>query len=64
MAYTFTNSKGTKYILHARVTTLKSGKTQTLYYFAKAQGQGALDKVPAGYQVVESKNGLPVLKKS
>jgi hypothetical protein len=64
MAYTFTNSKGTKYILHARVTTLKNGKTQTLYYFAKAQGQGALDRVPAGYMVVESKNGLPILKKS
>jgi hypothetical protein len=44
---------------------LKSGKEQTLYFFAKkVKDEGALDAVPAGYQVVESKNGLPVLKKA
>lgn len=63
MAFTFTNSKGKTYILHATTRTLKSGKTQTLYFFAKTKKEGALDAVPAGYKVTESKNGLPMLKK-
>ncbi len=63
MAYEFTNSKGKTYILHSRQVELKGGRTQTLYFFAKEAGQGVLDAVPAGYQVAESKNGLPVLKK-
>jgi hypothetical protein len=64
MAYSYQNSKGVTYYLHSSKTTLKSGKEQTLYYFAKEVKQGALDAVPAGYAVSESKNGLPVLKKS
>lgn len=63
MAFEFTNSRGNKYILHSTTRTLKSGKEQTLYYFAKTEKEGALDAVPEGYEVVESKNGLPVLKK-
>jgi hypothetical protein len=63
MAYEFKNSKGKTYFLHSRNVELKGGRTQTLYFFAKEPGQGALDAVPAGYQVAESKNGLPVLKK-
>jgi hypothetical protein len=63
MAYTFTNSKGNKYILHSRQTVLKNGAKQTIYFFAKEAKDGALDAVPAGYEVSESKNGLPVLKK-
>jgi hypothetical protein len=42
---------------------LKSGKEQTIYFFAKEVKEGALDAVPEGYVVSESKNGLPVLKK-
>jgi hypothetical protein len=64
MAFTYENSKGNKYILHGRQTTLKNGKQQTIYFFAKEAKDGALDAVPAGYQVSESKNGLPVLKKA
>ncbi|MCL4804834.1 MAG: hypothetical protein KJ046_11095 [Anaerolineae bacterium] len=63
MAFKFTNSKGKDYFLHSRTVELKGGRTQQLYFFAKEPGQGALDAVPAGYQVAESKNGLPVLKK-
>lgn len=63
MAFTFKNSKGTTYILHGRDRTLKSGKIQTLYFFAKTEKEGLLDAVPDGYMVVESKTGLPVLKK-
>lgn len=63
MAYTYTNSKGRAYILHSRDTTLKNGKKQTIYFFAKDEKAGALDTVPKGYEVSESKNGLPVLKR-
>ena len=64
MAFAYTNSRGNTYFLHATTRTLKSGKEQKLYFFAKTVKDGALDAVPAGYQVVESKNGLPVLKRA
>lgn len=64
MAFSYKNSKGTTYYLHATTRTLKSGKEQKLFFFAKTERAGALDAVPAGYQVVESKTGLPVLKKA
>jgi hypothetical protein len=63
MAYSHTNSKGNQYFLHSKTTVLKGGRQQTIYYFAKTVKEGALDAVPAGYEVFESKNGLPVLKK-
>ncbi len=64
MAYTYENSKKNSYILHSRQTTLKNGAKQTIYFFAKEAKEGALDAVPEGYEVSESKNGLPVLKKA
>jgi hypothetical protein len=63
MAFTFKNSRGVNYYLHSQTRTTKSGKKQTLYFFAKDVRSGSLDAVPMGYQVVENKNGLPVLKK-
>jgi hypothetical protein len=64
MAYSFTNSKDKTYYLHCRETVLKNGNTRSLYFFAKEPKEGAIDAVPEGYEVSESKNGLPVLKKS
>lgn len=64
MAFKYTNSKGNAYILHSRKTVLKNGTEQTIYFFAKEAKEGALDAVPNGYEVSESKNGLPVLKKA
>ncbi len=64
MAYSHTNSKGNTYYLHSKITVLKNGREQRLYYFAKTIKDGALNAVPAGYIVSESKNGLPVLKKA
>ena len=63
MPYTYTNSKGSTYVLHGRMTTLKGGREQKIYFFGKEAKEGALDAVPDGYEVSESKNGLPVLKK-
>ena len=64
MAYSYTNSKGSTYILHSKTTQLKNGRSQTIYYFAKTEKEGALNAVPDGYKVKESKNGLPVLSKA
>ena len=64
MAYRHTNSKGNTYILHGRNRVSKTGKTSTLYFFAKEEKEDALDAVPAGYIVAETKTGLPVLKKA
>ncbi len=65
MAYSYTNAKGRTYYLHMKETTLKSGNKQTIYFFAKEiKDEGALDAVPEGRVVSETKNGLPVLKKA
>lgn len=64
MAYSHTNSKGQTYYLHGKVVTLKGGRQQQIYYFAKEEKVGALDSVPSGYLVTENKRtGLPMLKK-
>ena len=62
MAFKYTNSKGKAYYLHASVRMTSSGKEQRLYFFSQTVKDGALDAVPAGYTVVESSNGLPLLK--
>lgn len=64
MAFSYKNSKGNTYYLHKRETTLKNGRTQTIFFFAKEPKDGAINEVPEGYQVSESRNGLPVLKKA
>jgi hypothetical protein len=64
MPYKYKNSKGNEYILHARVTKLRNGKEQTLYYFSKEAKDNALDAVPDGYRVSETATGLPVLQRS
>jgi len=63
MAFKFKNSKGQEYFLHGRSTPTASGKSRTIYFFAREEREGALDKVPDGYEVSESRTGLPVLKK-
>jgi hypothetical protein len=63
MAYGFTNSKGTTYYLHGKKSVTSTGKERTLFYFSKEVKEGAMDTVPDGYDVVEMKTGLPVLKK-
>lgn len=55
MAYAHTNSKGTTYYLHS------NGK---MFFFSKEIKEGALETVPAGYNVVEMKTGMLVLKKA
>lgn len=64
MAFQHTNSKGQLYNLHMKDVTLKGGRLQRIYFFARDVREGAVDVLPAGYMVVENaKTGLPVLKK-
>lgn len=66
MAYSFTNSKGDTYYLHGKHVTLKNGRDQLIFFFARdVRDQFAMAEVPAGYVVVETKRtGMPVLKKA
>jgi len=64
MAYAFTNSKGVTYYLHTKKSITSTGKERTLFFFSKEVKEGTLDAVPEGYNVVEMKTGLPVLKKA
>ena len=65
MAYSVTNSKGQTYYLHGKMVTLRGGRKQQIYYFAREVKDAALDDMPDGYQVTENKRtGLPMLKKA
>lgn len=65
MAYSHTNSKGVTYYLHKKDVTLRGGKLQTIYYFAKDTRPEAIDALPEGYEVVENpRNGFLTLKRS
>lgn len=64
MAYEHVNSKGQTYYLHQREVTLKGGRQQTIYFFAREVKDGAIDALPDNMQVVENtRTGLPILKK-
>jgi hypothetical protein len=64
MAYSTTNSKGQTYYLHMKDVTLKGGRLQRIYFFARDIREGAVDELPEGYMEVENpRTGLKVLKK-
>ena len=64
MAFSYTNAKGQTYHLHGKKVRLKNGREQQIYYFARDVRDGALDEVPEGYEVMETKRtGMPVLRK-
>lgn len=65
-AYAYENSKGITYYLHTKEVTLKGGRKQQIYYFAKAVNpEFALASIPASRVVSENKRtGLPLLKRA
>jgi hypothetical protein len=64
MAYAHTNSKGVEYYLHSKKVTLRGGKEQTIYYFAKDVRPEAIDALPDAYTVIENpRNGFLTLKR-
>ena len=64
-AFSYTNAKGQVYYLHTKEVTLKNGRVQRIYFFARDIREGSLDAVPAGMEVMETKRtNMPVLKRS
>lgn len=64
MAYSQTNSKGQQYFLHTKDVTLKGGRIQTIFFFARNVRDGAVEEMPEGYESVENpRTGLLVLRK-
>lgn len=66
MAYGHKNSKGQTYFLHTKEVTLRGGRKQRIFFFARDERPAdALDAMPEGYKVIENKRtGLPMLKKA
>lgn len=65
MAYSYTNKKKVTYYLHNKDVTLRGGRHQIIYFFAREVRAGSLNAVPAGYKVMETeRTGMPVLKKA
>lgn len=66
MAFSTQSKKtGETYYLHSKTVTLRGGRQQTIYFFARDVRDGALDEVPEGYMVMEnSRTGLPMLKRA
>lgn len=64
-AYKYTNSNGVDYYLHTKNVTLRGGKVQPIFYFAKDERPAdALAELPAGYEVIENpRNKFVILKK-
>ncbi len=65
MAYTHQNSKGVTYYLHSKEVTLRGGRRQRIYWFAKqVNPENAVDALPEGMKVVENaRNGFLALKR-
>lgn len=67
MAFSTQSKKtGETYYLHSKTVTLRGGRQQTIYFFARdVREDGALEEVPAGMMVMEnSRTGLPMLKRA
>ncbi len=64
MAFSHVNSKGQTYYLHSREVTLKGGRQQRIYFFAREEKDGVINELPEGFIVIENpRTGLPILKK-
>ena len=66
MAYKHTNSKGVTYYLHKADVTLRGGKPQTIYFFAKVakNAKGEPTDLPEGREVKENpRNGFLTVSK-
>jgi len=66
MAYSVQSKKtGETYYLYSKDVTLRGGRQQTIYYFAREAKDNAMDDLPAGYTTMENeRTGLPMLEKA
>jgi len=66
MAYKHTNSKGVTYYLYKSEVTLRGGKPQTIYFFAKTDNnaKGTATDLPEDREVRENpRNGFLTISK-
>ena len=65
MAFSTQSKKtGETYFLHSKEVTLRGGRKQVIFYFARDERPNACE-LPDGYEVLENpRTGLPMLKKS
>lgn len=65
MAFSTQSKKtGETYFLHSKEVTLRGGRKQVIFYFAREQKANACE-LPSGYEVMEnSRTGLPMLRKA
>lgn len=65
MAFSTKSKKtGETYFLHKKDVTLRGGRQQTIYYFAREEKANSCD-LPDGYETMEnSRTGLPMLRKA
>lgn len=65
MPYSVQSKKsGKTYYLHSRRQQLKGGHVETLYFFCKQPGDGAVETLPSDREIWENPNtGLPLAKK-
>ena len=65
MPFSHQNSKGQTYFLRSEAVTLRNGRTQTIFFFAREPKKGQpVETIPSGFQVEENtRTGLPFLKK-
>jgi hypothetical protein len=64
MAFSVKNKKGDTFYLHSKNVELANNHERTIYFFAKEQKEGVMNEVPSGWEVFETDNGLPVLRKT
>ena len=66
MAYSVQSKKtGETYYLYSKDVTLRGGRQQTIYYFAREAKDNTMDDLPAGYTTMENeRTGLPMLEKA
>jgi len=64
MAFSTKSKKtGETYFLHSKEVTLRGGRKQMIYYFAREEKDNSIE-LPEGYEVMEnSRTGLPMLRK-
>lgn len=61
--YQYTNGRGRAYFLNQTVWTTKHGREMTTFFFSKEADDRTIAAIPAGHEIVEAKNGLPILRK-
>lgn len=69
MAYTYTSTNGTEYVLIEAGVKLKNGQDARVCYFVKPDSEAVkrhklAEKIPNGYEVKEiTRNGFPLVHK-